>query len=254
MPLLKGHPMRLPTLAAALALLLSAPAASADTDDERQQFVDANVLWVFYHELGHALIDQLDLPVLGKEEDAADQLAVFLTDELWDDTGADRISDLVASGFWRAAEDAKEPAPWWDEHSTDQQRHFTVACLYYGGDPARRGHVVKDVGLPDDRAELCVAERDQVDRAWGGVLDDLSQKRLPGRLVFRAPQADPTHAALSRLLADEVALLNDALSLPADLTVTFAPCGEENAFYDPETREIEICTEFADLMDRLHGP
>lgn len=246
--------MRLLPLAAALALLMSAPAVPADPDDERQQFIDANVLWVFYHELGHALIDQLDLPVLGKEEDAADQLAVFLTDELWEEDDADRISDLVASGFWQAAEDAEEPAPWWDEHSTDQQRHFTVACLYYGGDPARRGHVAKDVGLPDDRAELCVAERAQVDRAWGEVLDDLSQKRLPGRLVFHAPQVAPANAALSRLLADEIALLNDALSLPADLTVTFAPCGEENAFYDPETRQIEICTEFADLMNRLHGP
>ena len=32
------------------------------------------------HEMGHALIDLYDLPVLGKEEDAADSVAtVFLT-------------------------------------------------------------------------------------------------------------------------------------------------------------------------------
>lgn len=34
--------------------------------------------FVFLHELSHALIDQLDLPILGKEEDAADAMATVL--------------------------------------------------------------------------------------------------------------------------------------------------------------------------------
>ena len=31
----------------------------------------------FFHELGHALIDAWDLPITGREEDAADQLPTW---------------------------------------------------------------------------------------------------------------------------------------------------------------------------------
>ena len=40
------------------------------------------VAFVLVHEIGHALVDVLDLPVVGQEEDAVDQLAtIFLADE-----------------------------------------------------------------------------------------------------------------------------------------------------------------------------
>src|SRR5690242_8585230 len=36
-----------------------------------------DAVFTLYHEAGHLLIDELKLPVLGKEEDAADALAVI---------------------------------------------------------------------------------------------------------------------------------------------------------------------------------
>src|SRR5689334_22528436 len=39
------------------------------------RFVAGNMLFVVLHELGHALISDLGLPVLGREEDAADAFA-----------------------------------------------------------------------------------------------------------------------------------------------------------------------------------
>jgi len=45
--------------------------------------IDAKVLqvgeFVFYHEMGHALVDAYQLPVLGKEEDAVDTLAAIVS-------------------------------------------------------------------------------------------------------------------------------------------------------------------------------
>lgn len=41
---------------------------------ELDQSVDNAVTFAFYHELGHALVSVLDLPITGKEEDAVDQL------------------------------------------------------------------------------------------------------------------------------------------------------------------------------------
>src|ERR1700726_4501336 len=46
--------------------------------ERRQQiaeFVSGNMLFVLLHELAHTAISELDLPVLGKEEDAADSFA-----------------------------------------------------------------------------------------------------------------------------------------------------------------------------------
>ena len=79
--------------ALALLALLSAPAQAEDADP-KADYVASNLVAIFYHELGHALIDQLDLPVLGKEEDAADILSVLLIDEVWEPEVAE---DIVAN-------------------------------------------------------------------------------------------------------------------------------------------------------------
>ena len=42
------------------------------------EFAIGNVLFVLLHETGHALISDLEIPVLGREEDAADQLATVM--------------------------------------------------------------------------------------------------------------------------------------------------------------------------------
>jgi hypothetical protein len=45
---------------------------------ERQlvEFVIGNTMFVMAHEMGHALINEMNMPVLGREEDAADSFAV----------------------------------------------------------------------------------------------------------------------------------------------------------------------------------
>ncbi len=58
-------------------ILCATPLAAQD--EARNEFVRDNLLAVFYHELGHALIERLELPIYGQEEDAADVAAVMLT-------------------------------------------------------------------------------------------------------------------------------------------------------------------------------
>src|SRR5262249_60885285 len=41
------------------------------------EFVVGNTLFALVHEVGHALISEMGLPVLGREEDAADTYAVL---------------------------------------------------------------------------------------------------------------------------------------------------------------------------------
>jgi hypothetical protein len=45
--------------------------------EERDEFILGNVVFVLFHEFGHALVSELELPVLGREEDAVDRFATF---------------------------------------------------------------------------------------------------------------------------------------------------------------------------------
>lgn len=50
----------------------------------------------------------------------------------------------------------------------------------------------------------------------------------------------------TRLLEDTVEELNDVFALPAQVPVVLRECGEINAFYDPEAREISLCWELVE--------
>lgn len=55
----------------------------------------------------------------------------------------------------------------------------------------------------------------------------------------------------SRLLEDTVEELNGVFSLPADVPVVLRECGEVNAFYDPENREISLCYEMVEDLSEM---
>lgn len=219
--------------------LLAAPSAAQDTD-ETQRFVEANLLSIFYHELGHALIDVMDLPVFGQEEDAADTASILLIDTVFDDAAALDIAYDAALGF--VAEDAYNDGDvaWWDEHGADLQRFYNLVCLFYGAAPDARADFADDMGLPVDRAENCADEYDLAIDSWGPVFDDLQDGDHAGKLKFSGDRDTLT----GRLIAVEVAALNAEIALPADVDVRAAHCDAPNAFYDPQSREITMCLEF----------
>lgn len=53
-------------------------------------------------------------------------------------------------------------------------------------------------------------------------------------------------------LLNEIAKpLNETIALPYDVFLNFDKCGEPNAFYDPEAKEITMCYEFLEEFDRI---
>ncbi len=110
----------------AASLVLACPAqANVDfdrTDEATLAYVESNLLGIFYHELGHALIDILGLPIFGQEEDAADVLSIFLIDAFYEEEAAVQIAYDAAFGFLGEAEATMEIA-FWDAHGPDLQRY-----------------------------------------------------------------------------------------------------------------------------------
>lgn len=123
--------------------------------------------FALYHEVGHALIDVYDLPVLGREEDAADHLAVLMALSL--DLGDIAVVAADALGLF-AEVGEKDESAFWGEHSLNEQRMYTTLCLIYGSDPQRYAHLVVERDLPDDYEKRCVADLEEKRRSWTAVL------------------------------------------------------------------------------------
>ncbi|MBO9478347.1 hypothetical protein J7382_12445 [Shimia sp. R11_0] len=243
------------SLLTAITLSLACPAQAEisfeHSDEETLAFVEGNVLGIFYHELGHALIDVMGLPIFGQEEDAADVLSIFLIDAFYEEESAVQLAYDAAFGFLGEA-DAVEEIAFWDVHGPDMQRYFNTVCLFYGANPEEREDVAADLGLPEERAAYCPDEYDQAAQSWGGVLDEIMDSSGAETFVLGEVTVETDGGRLTKdVVAQEIAALNGEFKLPQTLTVSVIPCGEANAYYDPEAVEIVMCTEFADVLANM---
>ncbi|MGL5009573.1 MAG: DUF4344 domain-containing metallopeptidase [Paracoccaceae bacterium] len=220
-------------------------------DAKLASFVRSNVLSIFYHELGHAVIDVLQLPVLGREEDAADTLAALLVHQMWDEETATQIVYDTAEAYVLYDAEAEKlgyPLAYADTHSLDLQRYYNLVCLFYGANPEMRADEAEDLSLPEDRAVTCPEEFELAEASWSGLLAGLAPEAgAKGLRLVGVGSDDP----VAKLLADEIALLNEAYGLPEWIDVTVEPCGEANAFYYPDEKKITICSEYAPDLVRL---
>lgn len=223
---------------AGLIVLSTAITACAEGADD---FVTANLASVLYHELGHAVIDQLQLPIFGQEEDAADVLSVLLINRMYDEETAQAVAYDAAFGFSAEASDVEQPV-FWDTHGPDEQRYFNLICLFYGANVDARHDLAQELMLPNERALSCEEEFVIAEDSWGPVLDEMGD--LQGKLVFQGS----SDGFMSAFLQDEVSALNDRYRFPIDIPVALESCGEANAYYDLDAQKITICQEFEDHL------
>ena len=150
----------------------------------RSEVLVGGAVSVILHELGHALFQIQDIPLLGREEDAADQIAALLmlqygprvalttikgTYNAWHHMNAERLQSQ--KGDIKPAQEA-------DEHSIDIQRAFNFLCLAYGKEPATFQELA-DRLLPRARKDNCADEYKQAALAFRKtVLPDVDQDMM----------------------------------------------------------------------------
>ena len=145
---------------------------------------------VSLHEFAHALFDMLELPVLGREEDAADQVAAYILLQLGKHEARRMISGTVRAytieeiraGGQRSKEDYAS------EHGTPAQRAYNDMCIAYGADAKLFADFVSKGYLPKERAEFCEDEYFQIKDAFEILLYphldlDLAKKNLDAAWV-----------------------------------------------------------------------
>jgi Putative metallopeptidase len=137
-----------------------------ETEDEAAEAAAGAWLAVALHEAGHAMVDVLELPVTGREEDAVDQLAAWILIE------SDDVDSVLGAAASYYTEDEAEDSDFADEHSLNRQRYFNLVCWAYGSDPENGQELIDTWELPEARAEGCAAEYAQLDRSWSRLLRD----------------------------------------------------------------------------------
>lgn len=151
--------------------------AKKDIDGEPKEAAIQALMYMIIHELAHALIHNYDLPVVGKEEDAADGLASVLLSEYFEG-GQEAVLD-AATFFDLISANRKEltDEDFWDEHSLDEQRLYNALCYVYGSDPKKYADIKKVAGFPTERADLCEEEYAKLADSWEVLLEPYAKKR-----------------------------------------------------------------------------
>lgn len=226
--------------AAACAALLALPLAASPAC---AKFVRANLRLTLYHELGHAVIDQLAVPMFGPEEAAADGFAVMLADRLH---GEAEMAALVTHVTALGRAQAMAAVDVWSPYLPDGQRIARTICLWYGLRPARRGDLAHALGMPVEAEAGCVEDGRRLRAAWRPVLKRV--RPSPGQTP--SLRADGDDKALL-LLVEDIARLATVVALPKVTPVIVEVCGEDNAFYYQDEDRIALCAEMVETLRSL---
>lgn len=246
-----------PALVQAEKVRLAPPQAMFRDSVSLRQFVQGTLRFVLLHETGHAFVDLYDIPVLGREEDAADRFATWWMSPDAQQDGTDAIAAVewwLASG--RSSDASREQLAWWDEHGIDEQRGYQIICLLYGADPQTMGPLAGRHGLPAARRDSCIPEAARNAASWGAYLSGNTAKlvhQLDGFIVpvnHVAPEdVDLNDAATLikewRLLEEEADLLKQFRFPDGKVMIRLyaQECGMPNAYWSPQDQAIVLCHE-----------
>jgi uncharacterized membrane protein YhaH (DUF805 family) len=130
----------------------------------RRDLVVGTFVQAVLHEVGHAVFDMLQVPVFGRQDDAADQIAAFVMLNFGKDFA--RRNLLGVAYFMRAVNRPVPRSAFADDHGTFAQRYYNMLCIAYGGQPDTFKDLVQTGTLPEERASHCGHEYDQVKFAF----------------------------------------------------------------------------------------
>jgi hypothetical protein len=229
---------------------------------ELVEFVSGNMLFVLLHELAHAAMTELDLPVLGRKEDAADSFAALTLIHIKSGFSDSVLTEAAKGWFLADRRDRKEgdPIPYYDEHGLNQQRAFQIVCYMVGADPIRFMDLAAETKLPKNRQESCAEDYRDAAKSWGVVLQPhLRASDQPETKIDVVYGVAGGRLEISAQVARSIKLLEPVAARSAELVVWPAPfslemqtCGSVNARWVPATRKLTLCYELAEDFADLY--
>lgn len=254
-------------LAALFCLASTAPLLAQElTEDQAAEAMDFamhDATFTLYHEIGHLLVGELGLPVLGKEEDAADALAaILLLNDTSDEVEAfNTLIDSADGWYFNAVKSTGEGVDalsYYDEHSLDIQRAYAMVCMMVGFNPEEFGETADIYEIDKDQQEACAFTYQQAADSWVTLLAPHEVQDKPGAEISIIYEDAGEFSGFadelkSRQVLEKAAeLIQASFVLPRPVTFRAALCGEANAYYSPADGEIRYCYELAADMHALY--
>ena len=250
-------------------VLVGAAAHSAERasplDPERVDFVMGNFQFALLHELAHVAIGDLEPPIIGPEEYAADYLAtISLLRPLQSPrVGAEKwlkFAMTAADAFailWQVGEEAGARSSYWDTHALSIQRFYSIACLIYGSDPRRFAKVPELIQMPMQRAGSCEAEYARALKSTDWLLSFAASHRNPSASVGMSVRYERPRSRTDEYLVAEIESrgliewtlkrFDQLVPLDKGATLVLRSCSIPEAAWVAERRELIVCYELLDL-------
>jgi hypothetical protein len=222
---------------------------------ERVDFVVGNTLVLLLHEIGHVLINQFQLPVLGREEDAADTYAALTMLRVGTSFTVQSLADAAKGWFFDARRDQEigDRPLYYDEHNVSAQRAYQIVCLMVGSDPEKFKSLADQAKMPEDRQSSCKRDYRKARDAWSAVL--APHLRQPGQpetkinVVYGDGKGNYDRLAnlfrSIRFLETVAEHAQETYLWPYPWTLAMESCGRPGSDYDTDTRTVTMCYEQA---------
>lgn len=211
---------------------------------EASAFARDVTLHVVLHEIGHALVREFDLPILGNEETVADAFATYYLATFMPDRAVAVLTARVTSLMIEAAE---EPADdWRGEHDHDGRRAFKIAAIAVAADAARYAPVAAVVGMSADDIRDATDYGGEVHRSWRRVLGPLWMPagQTSGEARVDWDESSPFIASVcAGGLADEVRAVLVRFDWHSRVTVEFVD-DEGGAGWSRSSRTVTVHSEY----------
>jgi hypothetical protein len=251
--------------AAALALRSGDPRfkdSSPESVKRLVEFVSGKMLFVLLHELGHAVIIQMGLPVLGRIEDAADSFAVLMLLRMESDFSHRVLVDAAEGWFLAARRDERtgHGVAFYSEHALSEQRAYQIVCMMVGSDRDKFRDLATETKLPESRQATCLGDYSNAAFSWDLLLKPHLRSPDQPKTKFDVDYGPAEgRMAVIRDIARSILLLEtvaehatNQFAWPAPLTLKMEACGFPNARWEIRIRHVILCyelgAEFADLF------
>ena len=224
------------------------------------EFIMGNTLFTMAHEIGHGLINEMNMPVLGREEDAADTFAVVNALKMAS-VFTERVLIAATKGWVLAAKRDKKHGnalAFYDEHGLDLQRAYNVVCFMVGSDPEKYKALAAETKLPEYRQSSCVVDWKNTAWSWDEMLKPHLRSADKPKVMIKVEYQDeekyPIQARVLRhmgLLEAFAANAADRYAWPNSFSIVARSCGEANARWSSGARTLTLCYELVNEFIEL---
>ena len=226
------------------------------------EFVIGNMLFVAAHELGHGINAEMELYVLGREEDAADSFAITTALRVGNDFSRRVLVEAAKGWFLTDKRDNKGVASlaYYDEHSLDKQRAYQIVCLLVGSDPAKFKELANETKLPEERQETCSRDYNLALYSWDKALKPYRRAADQPKTKFSVTYGEAVgelelYARTFRSIQFLEIIAEHAASTfvwQAPFTMEMRSCGDVDAYWSISNRKLNLCYEMAKEFAELY--